>query len=50
MNIKIPSDNSTNLIVFQENGQTCDVAFDVFDCISDRITEYCSDHHLRYQQ
>lgn len=29
-----------------ENGQTCDVAFDVFDCISDyQITEYCSDHH-----
>lgn len=30
---------------YLENGQTCDVAFDVFDCISDRITEYCSDHH-----
>ncbi|KAJ6640775.1 General odorant-binding protein 70 [Pseudolycoriella hygida] len=28
-----------------ENGQTCDVAFDVFDCISDEITEYCDDNH-----
>ena len=23
-------------------GETCDVAFDVFDCVSDSITEYCS--------
>ncbi|KAB0798274.1 hypothetical protein PPYR_09267 [Photinus pyralis] len=22
-------------------GKTCDIAFDVFDCVSDRIGEYC---------
>lgn len=22
----------------------CDVAFDLFDCVSDKITEYCSQH------
>lgn len=25
-------------------GQTCDVAFDIFDCVSDSITEYCNSH------
>ncbi|KAF2884200.1 hypothetical protein ILUMI_21982 [Ignelater luminosus] len=24
-----------------ESGKTCDIAFDVFDCVSDRIGEYC---------
>ncbi|XP_021697101.1 general odorant-binding protein 70 isoform X1 [Aedes aegypti] len=30
-----------------DNFEQCNVAFDVFDCISDMITEYCSDqpHH-----
>lgn len=23
-------------------GETCDVAFDVFDCVSDSVAEYCS--------
>ena len=23
-------------------GETCEVAFDVFDCVSDSITQYCS--------
>lgn len=23
-------------------GETCDVAFDTFDCLADAITEYCS--------
>lgn len=23
-------------------GETCDVAFDVFDCVSDSVTEYCN--------
>ncbi|XP_055842455.1 general odorant-binding protein 70, partial [Episyrphus balteatus] len=27
-----------------EKGQSCDLAFDVFDCISDQITGYCLDH------
>uniref|UniRef100_A0A336K135 CSON014434 protein n=1 Tax=Culicoides sonorensis TaxID=179676 RepID=A0A336K135_CULSO len=26
-------------------GPLCEVSFDVFDCISDKITEYCSGHH-----
>ncbi|XP_059614989.1 general odorant-binding protein 70 [Phlebotomus argentipes] len=26
--------------------ESCDVAFDVFDCLHDKITEYCSDHQL----
>jgi hypothetical protein len=25
-----------------QKGETCDVAFDVFDCVSDSITDYCS--------
>ncbi|XP_031640646.1 histidine-rich glycoprotein [Contarinia nasturtii] len=24
---------------------SCDLAFDIFDCVSDKITEYCSKHH-----
>ena len=27
-----------------EKGESCDVAFDVFDCISDQITGYCLDN------
>lgn len=30
---------------FPEKGESCDVAFDVFDCISDQITGYCLDHY-----
>lgn len=26
-------------------GETCDIAFDVFDCVSDSITQYCSSHY-----
>lgn len=26
-------------------GPLCEVSFDVFDCISDKITEYCSGYH-----
>lgn len=26
----------------------CDVAFDLFDCVSDKITEYCSQHHYHH--
>lgn len=26
-------------------GISCDLAFDIFDCVSDKITEYCSKHH-----
>lgn len=26
-------------------GISCDLAFDIFDCVSDRITEYCAKHH-----
>ncbi|XP_055687633.1 general odorant-binding protein 70 [Lutzomyia longipalpis] len=26
-----------------DDRESCDVAFDVFDCLSDKITEYCSD-------
>nr|AIX97075.1 odorant-binding protein 1 [Dastarcus helophoroides] len=25
----------------QENGKTCDIAYDTFDCISEKIGEYC---------
>ncbi|KAK5645823.1 hypothetical protein RI129_004287 [Pyrocoelia pectoralis] len=28
-------------IFFAVKGKTCDIAFDVFDCVSDRIGEYC---------
>uniref|UniRef100_A0A1A9W7I1 Odorant-binding protein 73a n=1 Tax=Glossina brevipalpis TaxID=37001 RepID=A0A1A9W7I1_9MUSC len=28
-----------------EKGESCDLAFDVFDCISDQITGYCMDHY-----
>ncbi|XP_046808986.1 uncharacterized protein LOC111687385 [Lucilia cuprina] len=28
-----------------EKGQSCDLAFDVFDCISDQITGYCLDQY-----
>lgn len=34
--------------VFQhciDAGTSCDLAFDIFDCVSDKITEYCSKHH-----
>lgn len=27
-------------------GVSCDLAFDIFDCVSDKITEYCSTHHF----
>lgn len=30
--------------VISEQGQSCDVSFDLFDCISDKIAEYCSGH------
>lgn len=26
-------------------GTSCDLAFDIFDCVSDKITEYCGKHH-----
>ncbi|XP_034102240.2 uncharacterized protein LOC117566802 [Drosophila albomicans] len=29
-------------------GESCDLAFDVFDCISDQITGYCLDQYSRY--
>lgn len=28
-----------------EKGESCDLAFDVFDCIFDQITGYCLDHY-----
>ncbi|XP_026471314.1 general odorant-binding protein 70 [Ctenocephalides felis] len=28
---------------FNDGGQQCDTAYDVFDCISDRLGEYCAD-------
>lgn len=28
-----------------DTGTSCDLAFDIFDCVSDKITEYCSHHH-----
>ncbi|XP_067647131.1 general odorant-binding protein 70 [Eurosta solidaginis] len=28
-----------------ESGESCDLAFDVFDCISDQITGYCLDQY-----
>ncbi|XP_037947031.1 uncharacterized protein LOC119678968 [Teleopsis dalmanni] len=30
---------------YPEQGESCDVAFDVFDCISDQITGYCLDNY-----
>ncbi|XP_059224607.1 general odorant-binding protein 70 [Stomoxys calcitrans] len=30
---------------FPEKGESCDLAFDVFDCISDLITGYCMDQY-----
>ncbi|XP_055319670.1 uncharacterized protein LOC129577146 [Sitodiplosis mosellana] len=27
-------------------GVSCDLAFDIFDCVSDQITSYCSKHHF----
>lgn len=26
-----------------KHGESCDLAFDVFDCVSDQMTEYCFD-------
>ncbi|XP_034657394.1 uncharacterized protein LOC117894437 [Drosophila subobscura] len=31
-----------------QKGESCDLAFDVFDCISDQITGYCLDQYSRY--
>ncbi|EDV52014.1 general odorant-binding protein 70 [Drosophila erecta] len=31
-----------------KRGESCDLAFDVFDCISDQITGYCLDQYSRY--
>lgn len=31
-----------------QRGESCDLAFDVFDCISDQITGYCLDQYSRY--
>lgn len=31
---------------FEGSRVSCDLAFDIFDCVSDRITEYCSKHHF----
>ncbi|XP_033160298.1 general odorant-binding protein 70 [Drosophila mauritiana] len=31
-----------------KKGESCDLAFDVFDCISDQITGYCLDQYSRY--
>ncbi|EDV96568.1 uncharacterized protein LOC6556530 [Drosophila grimshawi] len=31
-----------------QKGESCDLAFDVFDCISDQITGYCLDEYSRY--
>ncbi|XP_030385449.1 uncharacterized protein LOC115632443 [Scaptodrosophila lebanonensis] len=31
-----------------QKGESCDLAFDVFDCISDQITGYCLDEYSRH--
>lgn len=31
-----------------QKGESCDLAFDVFDCISDQITGYCLDEYSKY--
>ncbi|XP_034482170.1 uncharacterized protein LOC117787687 [Drosophila innubila] len=31
-----------------QKGESCDLAFDVFDCISDQITGYCLDQYSKY--
>lgn len=37
-------DFSCSIVMIAAN-VSCDLAFDIFDCVSDKITEYCSHHH-----
>lgn len=35
---------------FSEHGQSCDLSFDVFNCISDKIGEYCENRPGIFQK